>query len=106
MQAHMFAMRLRSVKGRLADRTVDMYAIVLHMKRMQVQFTDEQARALQERASGTRRPIAAVVRDAVEAWIATDQRHMRHARAVAAIGGFHSGLGDLAERHDDYLDRM
>jgi len=83
-----------------------MCAIVLHMRRMQVQFTDEQAHALQERASGTRRPIAAVVRDAVDALIATDQRHMRHERAVAAIGGFHSGLGDLAERHDDYLDGM
>jgi hypothetical protein len=83
---------------------LDRYAIVLHMKRMQVQFTDEQARILRERASDSRRPIAAVVRDAVDAWIAADAQHRRRELALAAIGGFHSGLGDLAEHHDRYLE--
>ena len=74
------------------------------MRHMQVQFTDEQARILQERASDSGRPIAAVVRDAVDAWIAADARHGRRELALAAIGGFHSGLGDLAEHHDRYLE--
>lgn len=71
---------------------------------MQIQFTDDQVRALQERASESRRPIAAVVRDAVDAWIATDAQHRRRELALSAIGGFHSGLGDLAEHHDRYLE--
>jgi hypothetical protein len=90
--------------GRLYDSTLDACAIVLHMRRMQVQFTDEQVRTLQERASDSRRPVAAVVRDAVDAWIAADAQHRRRELALAAIGGFHSGLGDLAEHHDRYLE--
>lgn len=76
------------------------------MRRVQVQLTEEQAKALSERARTARQPVAAVIREAVDALIATDQRALRHERAVAAIGGFHSGLGDLAERHDDYVDGM
>ncbi len=83
---------------------LDMYAIVMRMKRMQVQFTDEQARTLQDRASGSGRPIAAVVREAVDAWISADARIQRRELALAAIGGFHSGLGDLAEHHDRYFE--
>jgi hypothetical protein len=46
------------------------------------------------------------VRDAVDAWIEADGRRRQGDRALAAIGGFHSGLGDLAEHHDQYLDEM
>lgn len=74
------------------------------MHRVQVQFRDDQARALLERARASRRPVAAIVREAVDAWIASDQQSGARERAVAAIGGFHSGLGDLAENHDRYLD--
>ena len=74
------------------------------MRRVQVQFTDEQLRLLQERAEGSSRPVAALVRDAVDAWIAADHRRQQRDRALASIGGFHSGLNDLAERHDRYLD--
>ena len=77
---------------------------MLHMTRMQIQLTDDQARILRERASDSGRPIAAVVRDAVDAWIAADAQHRRRELALAAIGGFHSGLGDLAEHHDRYLE--
>ena len=83
---------------------LDVHAMVMRMKRMQVQFTDEQARTLQDRASDSGRPIAAVVRDAVDAWIAADAQRRRRELALAAIGGFHSGLGDLAEHHDRYLE--
>jgi len=40
----------------------------------------------------------------VDAWIAEEGRAQRVERALAAIGGFHSGLGDLSERHDDYQE--
>jgi plasmid stability protein len=74
------------------------------MRRVQVQFTDDQVRTLRERASDSGRPIAAVVRDAVDAWIASDAQRRRSELALAAIGGFRSGLGDLAEHHDRYID--
>ena len=102
----MIAMHKLSVKAGLYTSTLDNCAIVLHMHRMQVQLTDEQVRTLRERASDSRRPIAAVVRDAVDAWIAADAQHRRHELALAAIGGFHSGLGDLAEHHDRYLEEQ
>lgn len=75
-----------------------------HMERVQLQLSDSQISALRERSEATGRSIAALVREAVEIWIAEDARHTRIERAVAAIGGFHSGLGDLAENHDRYLD--
>jgi hypothetical protein len=76
----------------------------MHMQRVQIQLTDTQFRELEQRAESTGRPIAALVREAVDAWVAADVRRRRIDRAVAAIGGFRSGLGDLAENHDRYLD--
>ena len=74
------------------------------MQRVQIQFTDDTARALREWASRSGRPVASLVRDAVDAWLAADQRRWARDRAMESIGGFHSGLGDLAEQHDRYLD--
>lgn len=74
------------------------------MHRVQVQFSDEQVRALQNEAASTGRPVAAVVREAVAAWMEDGERRQRVDRALAAIGGSRSGLGDLAEDHDRYLD--
>jgi hypothetical protein len=74
------------------------------MIRVQVQFTDDELRALHDLARRSGRPVAAVVRDAVDALIRDDERQRHRAQALAAIGGFHSGLGDLAEQHDAYLE--
>jgi predicted transcriptional regulator len=74
------------------------------MKRVQVQFTDEVARELEERAEVSGQPVAALVRQAVAGWLAEDDRQRRWDRAVAAIGGFHSGHDDIAENHDQYLN--
>jgi hypothetical protein len=76
------------------------------MRRVQIQFTEQQARSLQELAEDSHRPVASIVRDAVEAWIAAQRRREQRERMLAAVGGFHSGLGDLAERHDFYLDEV
>lgn len=72
------------------------------MKRMQVQLREDQLAGLQWRAATSGRSVAALVRDALDAWLATDERRIE--RALATIGSYHSGLGDLAENHDRYLD--
>jgi hypothetical protein len=74
------------------------------MTRVQVQFTDEVARAMRLRAKRAGRPVASLVRDAVDAWLEADARRDARDRAMQSIGGFRSGLGDLAEHHDRYLD--
>ena len=77
---------------------------MLHMKRVQVQFPDEMADALQRLASRTDQPVAAVVRGAVARVLAESERDRLWERAIASVGGFNSGLGDLAENHDKYLN--
>ncbi len=74
------------------------------MRRVQVQFTEAQVDGLERRATESGRSFAAVVREAADALLAEDERHRRVERALSAIGGFHSGLGNLAEDHDRYLD--
>ena len=76
------------------------------MQRVQVQFTQEQIDALAQRAAGSGRSVAAVVREAVDVLLAGDEQRRRIDRALASIGGFRSGLGDLAEEHDRYLDEV
>ena len=75
-----------------------------HMTRVQIQFTEDTARALRSRAKQAGRPVASLVRDAVDAWLAADERRDARDRARESIGGFHSGVDDLAEGHDRYLD--
>ena len=75
----------------------------LHMKRVQLQLTDEQAAALRRHADETGEAMAATVRTALDEWIAKHERDALWERALAVSGKFHSGLGDLAENHDFYL---
>ncbi|HEU0235442.1 MAG TPA: hypothetical protein VFR14_03260 [Candidatus Limnocylindrales bacterium] len=74
------------------------------MERVQFFLEASQVGVLRQRSAATGRPIAALVREAIDAWIAQDESRERIDRALGAIGGFHSGLGDLAEQHDRYLD--
>jgi hypothetical protein len=71
--------------------------------RTQISLTDEQMSALRREARERRVSIAAVVRDAVDAEIARSAREVAWDRALSAVGAFNSGVGDIAERHDDYL---
>jgi hypothetical protein len=77
------------------------------MIRTQVQFTEEQARALREIAAAEGRSMADVVRDAVDALL-RGRRHIdREAlkrRCLASLGRFRSGTPGLAIEHDRYLD--
>lgn len=47
--------------------------------------------------------LAALVRDALRRYLADDDRQRRLDRAKRAVGGFHSGHGDLARGHDEAL---
>jgi hypothetical protein len=77
------------------------------MVRMQIQFAEEEAEALRRAASQRHMSISAVVREAVDKCLARPRPEPsleeRKARATAACGRFHSGLGDVSARHDDYF---
>lgn len=76
------------------------------MIRTQIQLTAEQADDLRRLAAARGVSMAAVIREAVDAHLAREQGpswEERVERALAAIGVCDSGLGDLSERHDDYL---
>jgi plasmid stability protein len=74
----------------------------MRKKRTQVRLTETQFAALRERARGSGRSMAALVREALDAWVAKDRAH-RVNKALAVVGRFRSGLGDLAENHDEYF---
>lgn len=73
------------------------------MKRVQIQLAEEQLAALRKQGEATGEPVAAMVRAAVDEWIAKRERDELWERALAVVGKFNSGLGDLAENHDYYL---
>ena len=76
------------------------------MIRTIVQLTPEQAQAAKRFAAERgvsfselmRRSLDTYMRDASLA----DQRKEALQRSLAAVGTFHSGVGDLAENHDKY----
>lgn len=76
------------------------------MVRTQIQLTDSQARALKTLAAAEGRSMADIIRESVEALLAgrgvRDPGEVTQ-RAIAVVGNFHSGLGDLAAEHDRYL---
>jgi hypothetical protein len=50
--------------------------------------------------------VAEVTRQAIDYWLQTVSpvsADERRRRAILAAEGFHSGVTDLAERHDEYL---
>ena len=76
------------------------------MERTQISLPPDQAARLRRIARERHTSMAALIRDAVDVvYPESDDQSLdaRWRRAVDAVGGFHSGLGDVAERHDDYL---
>jgi hypothetical protein len=77
------------------------------MVRMQIQFTEEEIEALRREAAQRHVSISAVVRSAVDERLNRPRPELsleeRKARAKAACGHFHSGLGDVSARHDEYF---
>ena len=72
------------------------------MIRRQIQLTDAQDEAVRREAVDRGLSIAAVIRGLVEASL-RDERTGQVELAVGVFGRHHSGLRDVAERHDDYL---
>jgi hypothetical protein len=74
--------------------------------RTQIQLTKAQVSALKAEAARRGQSMAAVIRDAVDQLAvqgAASTADRRRARALAAVGRFRSGRGDVSVRHDAYL---
>lgn len=76
------------------------------MIRTQIQLTERQATGLKRLAADRGVSMASLVRLAVDRLLAergaaSDAERRR--RALAVVGRFRSGLGDLAENHDRHL---
>ena len=74
------------------------------MIRTQVSFSEEQAERLRTQAAARGISQAALLRQALDAYLANDSLAARVERARALAGAYRSGCGDLAENHDYYLD--
>ena len=72
------------------------------MTRMQFAPTQDQVEALTAEAAASGRPLAVVLREAVELWRLHRDRAHRIERALSVHGGYHSGLHHVAERHNAY----
>jgi len=79
--------------------------MVWRMIRTQIQLTEKQAKALKALAAKTGVSMAELVRRGVDEVLRSPQvdDDERWKRARAAVGGFRSGHGDIAENHDRYL---
>lgn len=76
------------------------------MVRTIIQLPEAQAEALDRAARRRGVSKAAVVREALEEHLAPEQTADDDAlqRALAVFGSYASGVPDLAERHDHYLN--
>ena len=76
------------------------------MVRTQIQLTEAQAAILKRMAARQRKPIAALIREAIDQMMdsgASSDRQARLEKARAAAGKFGSGSHDLSANHDRYL---
>ena len=77
------------------------------MKRTQIQLTEDQLRSLKALAREEERSVADLVRQSVAEYLvrrpAVDRAELIR-RARGLIGRYRSGIPDLAEEHDRYLD--
>jgi len=79
----------------------------MHMVRTQIQLTDEQYQALRECAQDRSVSMAEIIRESVELYLRQSNFQSSEERrrgALEVCGQFGSGLSDLAEQHDRYLD--
>ncbi len=77
------------------------------MIRTQIQLTSRQTEALKKLSSEKGGSIAQWVRRGVDLLIRDARmpdKDVLKRRALAAVGAGSSGIGDVAEKHDDYLD--
>lgn len=75
------------------------------MIRTQIQLTEEQAALLKEAAHEGNESIAAVIRRALDQFLANRKpdRRTLYRQAMAAVGKHHAGVHDVSVEHDRYL---
>ena len=78
------------------------------MVRIQIELSEDQAQALERLSVKHGIPVADLLRQGVALIIEGEggdspDRRVRRQRALATLGCFRSGCGDLAEKHDRYL---
>jgi len=74
------------------------------MVRTQIQLSESEAEAVKRLARERSVSMAAVIRDAVDRYVERESGASlseRWRRSVASVGGFHSGVADLSQRHDE-----
>ena len=74
------------------------------MIRSQIQFDEATYLKLRTAAKESRESISSIVRHSVEHGLDKGAKYQAWARALSSIGKFDSGLRDLAEKHDQYLE--
>ncbi len=74
--------------------------------RTQISLTEAQMARLRKAAKSRHISIAAVIREAVDAAVPDEDARRRelYRRMMLAAGAFDSGLTDVAENHDEYLN--
>jgi hypothetical protein len=76
------------------------------MIRTQIQLREEQVAMLKKMAAAQHKPMAEMIRQAIDFFAKAKHEggeRQRRKRAIAAAGHFRSGVKDLAASHDSYL---
>lgn len=68
-----------------------------------MQLTEEQVQRLKAMAAERGISLAELIRQAVDLLPSVEEAGASRLRAIARIGGFHSGARDTSEGHDRYL---
>jgi hypothetical protein len=74
------------------------------MIRAQIQFDQATHEKLKDKSRNTGHSISEIVRRALDRSLDADEYAQKWQRASQSMGKFSSGLKDLAEKHDRYLD--
>ncbi|MBN1962448.1 MAG: ribbon-helix-helix protein, CopG family [Deltaproteobacteria bacterium] len=77
------------------------------MIRTQIQLTTKQMEVLRAESKRQQLSIAEIIRQAIDASLVGSiaNNHVENKkRAIAICGQFASGLADVSQKHDDYLD--
>lgn len=74
------------------------------MRRVQAQFSEVQTRSLRELARAEERPVAALIREAIDSWVVDRERKARLEGAVSAISHAPSRLRESAETDHRFID--
>jgi metal-responsive CopG/Arc/MetJ family transcriptional regulator len=77
-----------------------------NMVRTQIQLTKEQVAQLKELAHEGNESIAAIIRKALDQYLAKQQpkHHTLYRQAMYVVGKYQAGVHDLSVNHDRYLE--